>query len=120
MKKYTRITLEGREKVYLLKKQDLNISSIAKELGRNQSTVSRELKRCFQDPLGYIPDRAHNLYLKGWARNKALFLDKPLQDYVITKLVNSRWTPKEISASLRLRNDGMKACPETIYQFIRE
>ena len=59
MSEYTRISLEEREKIYLLQRQNLNITSIARELGRNKSSVSRELKRSISDPLGYIPDRAH-------------------------------------------------------------
>ena len=62
MKKYTRISLEEREKIYLLLRQGLNITCIAKLLQRNKSSISRELKRSISDPLGYIPDRAHFIY----------------------------------------------------------
>jgi IS30 family transposase len=118
MKKYTRISLEEREKIYLLLKKNLNVSTIAKELGRNKSNISREIRRCKDNHLGYIPDRAHAMYRAGLSRNKALFLEKNLQDYVISKLTIYRWTPKEISASLKLSDSGLKASPELIYQFI--
>ncbi len=118
MPEYTRISLEEREKIYLLQKRNFNITSIARELGRDKSNISRELKRCANDPLGYMPDRAHAMYRGGLARNKLLFLDKSLQDYVILRLTISRWTPKEISASLKLSDLGLKASPELIYQFI--
>ncbi len=67
---------------------------------------------------GYIPDRAHGMYRTGLLRNKALFLNKNLQDYIISKLTICRWTPKEISASSKLNDLGLKASPELIYQFI--
>lgn len=118
MRKYTRISFEEREKIYLLKKQGLNVTSIAKELGRHKSSISRELKRCKDNPLGYIPDRAHAMYRDGLSRNKVLFLNKILQDYVISKLTMCRWTQKEISVSLKLNDLGLKASPELIYQFI--
>ncbi len=118
MSEYTRISFEEREKIYLLEKQGLNVTSIAKELSRHKSNISRELKRCKDDPLGYIPDRAHAMYRANLSRNKALFLDPTLQDYVISKLTICRWTPKEISASLKLINLELKASPELIYQFI--
>lgn len=118
MSEYTRISFEEREKIYLLEKQGLNITSISKELGRHKSNISRELKRCKDDPLVYIPDRAHAMYRAGLSRNKSLFSDKTLQDYVITKLTVCRWTPQEISASLKLGDLGLKASPELIYQFI--
>ncbi len=118
MSEYTRISFEEREKIYLLQRQNLNITSIARELGRNKSSISRELKRSIGDPLGYIPDRAHFIYRIKLSRNKSLFQSKELQDYVISKLTISRWTPKEISASLKLSDLGLKASPELIYQFI--
>jgi hypothetical protein len=73
MPEYTRISFEEREKIYLLQKQGLNVTSIAKELDRHKSNISRELKRCKEDPLGYIPDRSHAVYRAGLLRNKALF-----------------------------------------------
>ena len=98
MKKYTRISLEEREKIYLLLRQGLNITCIAKILQRNKSSISRELK----NPLGYIPDRAHFIYRINLSRNKLLFQNKELQNYVLLKLTISRWTPTETSASLKL------------------
>lgn len=118
MKKYTRISLEEREIIYLLLQEGSNISDIANNLCRNKSSISRELKRCSNDTLGYMPDRAHTLYRDGLSKNKALFLNKQLQDYIINKLVNNRWTPKEISASLKVFGLKMRASAETIYQFI--
>lgn len=118
MKKYTRISLEEREIIYLLLQEGSNISCIANNLRRNKSSISRELKRCSNDSLGYMPDRAHNLYRSGLSRNKALFLNEQLQEYVITKLINNRWTPKEISASLKTSGLEARASAETIYQFI--
>lgn len=49
-----------------------------------------------------IPDRAHAIYKLGLSRNKALFLNKNLQNYIISKLTICRWTPKEMSVSLKL------------------
>ncbi len=118
MIKYTRLSLEERENIYLLQRQGLNITSIAGELGRHKSSISRELKRCAGDYLGYLPDRAHFIYRIKLSRNKLLFQSEELQAYVISKLAISRWTPKEISASLILSNLELKASPETIYQFI--
>jgi IS30 family transposase len=108
MSEYRRISLEEREKIYLLQKQGLNITSLSKELSRHKSNISRELKRCVDDRLGYIHDRA------GLLRNKDLFSDKGLQEYVISKLTICRWTPKEILASLKLNDLGLKESSEVI------
>ena len=85
MKKYSRISLKEREIIYLLLQEGSNISCIANNLCRNKSSISRELKKCSNDSLGYMPDRAHNLYREWLSRNKALFLNEQLQDYVISK-----------------------------------
>lgn len=45
MKSYTHFTLEERESIYLLLKFNKKVSEIAKELGRNKSSVSREIRR---------------------------------------------------------------------------
>ncbi|WP_139699580.1 helix-turn-helix domain-containing protein, partial [bacterium endosymbiont of Bathymodiolus sp. 5 South] len=43
MQKYTQLTCEQRYHIYLLNKQGYNQTFIAKSMGRNKSTISREL-----------------------------------------------------------------------------
>ena len=45
MQKYTQLTYEQRYHIYLLNKQGYNQTFIAKSMGRNKSTISRELSR---------------------------------------------------------------------------
>ena len=45
MQKYTQLTYEQRCHIYLLNKQGYNQTFIAKSMGRNKSTISRELSR---------------------------------------------------------------------------
>ncbi|CAB5506942.1 hypothetical protein [uncultured Gammaproteobacteria bacterium] len=45
MKKYTQLTCEQRYHTYLLNKQGYSQTFIAKSMGRNKSTISRELSR---------------------------------------------------------------------------
>jgi hypothetical protein len=47
MQKYTQLTYEQRYHVYLLNKQGYNQTFIAKSMGRNKSTISRELSSVF-------------------------------------------------------------------------
>jgi IS30 family transposase len=61
MKKYNRITLNEREKIYNLMRVGHNHTIIAKKLNRHKSSISRELKRCSVSQLGYLPDRANDL-----------------------------------------------------------
>jgi IS30 family transposase len=45
MQKYIQLTYEQRYHIYLLNKQGFNQTFIAKSMGRNKSTISRELSR---------------------------------------------------------------------------
>jgi IS30 family transposase len=45
MQKYTQLACEQRYHIYLLNKQGYNQTFIAKSMGRNKSTISRELSR---------------------------------------------------------------------------
>ena len=63
MSRYKRLSLEEREKIYLLQRNNLSGLEIAKMLNRHKSTISRELRRFKGEELGYLPDKAHYLEL---------------------------------------------------------
>jgi IS30 family transposase len=68
--------------------------------------------------LGYLPDKAHKYYRAGLSRNKPLFLNIRLQNYVIDKLTNKHWSPEQISGRLKQQQRSFYASTETIYKFI--
>lgn len=119
MERYTRITLEEREKIYLLKKENYSQSEIAKKLGRHKSTISRELS-LNSSKIAYLPDSAMEMSVKRRQHNKLTKLDKnpDLKAHIILKLKEDRWPPEAISA--RLKNDPKmpNISHETIYKFI--
>ena len=99
------------------------ITEIATALGRNKSTISREVRRN-KDPMSgeYMPYRAQQLSSERLKRPKPRkVLDyAPLRDYVQGKL-DEHWSPEQISWRLKVDfpdNEYMRACPETIYQAI--
>ena len=99
------------------------ITEIAEALGRNKSTISREVRRN-TDPRSneYMPYRAQQLSTERLKRPKPRkVLDyPPLRDYVQQKL-DEHWSPEQISHRLKVDfpdNEHMRACPETIYQAI--
>src|SRR3989344_8395534 len=64
--KYKHLSLEEREKLYCLKAQGYSLRDIAKKLGRNQSSLTRELQRNINygnEYFGneYLPCRAQQL-----------------------------------------------------------
>ncbi len=99
------------------------VTEIAEALGRNKSTISREVRRN-TDPRSneYMPYRAQQLSTERLKRPKPRkVLDyPPLRDYVQQKL-DEHWSPEQISHRLKVDfpdNEHMRACPETIYQAI--
>ena len=98
MIKYHRMTLLEREKIYELFKANKNQTFIAKQLGRNKSSINREIARCSSDPIGYIPDRAN------------------LANGVIA-LLKECWSPEQILGRMKLENKGISVVShETIYK----
>lgn len=100
-----------------------SFTEIANALGRNKSTISREVRRN-TDPMSneYMPYRAQQLSTERLKRPKPRkVIDyAPLHDYVQQKL-DEHWSPEQISWRLKLDfpdNEYMRACPETIYQAI--
>lgn len=56
---YCHFTIDEREKTYLLYNKGLSIRNIAQKLGRNPSSVSRELRRIKDE---YMPHKAQKDY----------------------------------------------------------
>jgi len=63
MSNYTQLTQEERYQIYILKKAGNKQTEIARLLGRDKSTISRELKRN-TGLKGYRPKQAHEQTLK--------------------------------------------------------
>jgi IS30 family transposase len=118
MSEYKRLSLEEREKIYLLRQTGKTIAKISRCLDRHKSTISRELNRFKDSVLGYLPDKAHMEYKSKLSRNKSLFSNSKLQDDVIKKLTQDRWSPQQISGRLKQQKSSIYVCTETIYKFI--
>lgn len=61
---YTHLTIEDRACIYFYYKKDLKVSEIAKLLGRDKSTISRELRRNHSRDEGYNAIGAQRKYNK--------------------------------------------------------
>jgi IS30 family transposase len=98
----------------------VGVRSIARELGRDASTVSRELARNSDPSGGYRPSVAQRMATARLARPR---LRKLAADPVLAALVqgwlDAKWSPEQISASLAAAfpNDpDRRLAVETIYQ----
>ncbi len=123
-KKYTRLTLAEREKIsqgiYAMEKN----KDIALRLGRDPSTISREIKKqikkkrwCYSAIKGQEIAQENNIK-KG--RKKKLLENEELRNYVYEKL-RKKWSPEEIAKRLKIdypNNMNMRISHESIYQHI--
>lgn len=93
--------------------------SIATELGRSPSSVSREIKRNLpQEFFRYTSRLAHERALKGRhsrGREERLKNDR-VRSYVVSRL-KLRWSPEQISGRIRI-DLGETVSHEAVYQFI--
>ena len=115
-KNYTRISLKEREIIYKLHLEKKSLSEIAKITGRNKSSISRELTRCKDSDLGYIPDKAETQAKHRQQRHKQLLSNKELLEFVSERL-RKGWSPEQISGRLKLEKNPLQISHETIYKF---
>ena len=117
--KYKQITVEERERIQELLWQKVSARGIAKELGRNASSISREIKRnqTKQRQL-YRPRLAHEKALERRTHRGSRKLDTNyrLKQYVTAHL-KIGWSPEQIATGAA-NAVGIRISYEAIYQYI--
>ncbi len=114
------LSLAERERIADMLAAKTSKRAIARALGRNPGSISREINRNSHPVLGYQPYGAHRTATAARARPKASKLteDGALREYVKDKLL-TRWSPEQIS-KLLIKNfpddERMRVSHETIYQ----
>jgi IS30 family transposase len=116
MKPYTRLSQSEREQIFLLLYEGYSLREIGKRLGRNHTTLSRELKTCTGKE--YSPVKAHTEAVQLRHKSDHHKLDDPLlQTYVIRKL-GDHWSPEQIAGRLTYTGSAITVVHETIYAFL--
>jgi IS30 family transposase len=78
MKKYKQLTHKERYQIYALIKEGFNYSQIAKNIGVNKSTISREIKRNSKSKNTYHPDSASiEVFARGLIVNRVSISKRP-------------------------------------------
>ncbi len=119
-KKYKQLGQQERDRIYLLKKQGLTNAAIASRLGRDKSTIGRELRRNLHLKFKqYLPDTAQRKADKRKRSNrKQCYLDKqPQLKWKILYRLKRGWSPDLIAGRLKELKDAYFN-QESIYQFI--
>lgn len=115
MKNYTQLNEENRFEIHGLKKAALSLRKIAQEIGKNPSTISRELKRN-EGNRGYRPKQAQEKatdrkkYAKKFRKMNAKLIEK------IEAMLHQDWSPEQISGVLA--KEGVLISTERIYQHV--
>lgn len=119
-KHYIQLEQKERDWIFLLKRKGMSNSGIAHELGRDKSTIGRELKRNTHQKLHqYLPDTAGRKASRRRERGrKQCYVDKqPMLKKRIIGLLKKGWSPDLIAGRLkRLRRISLNQ--ESIYQFV--
>ena len=119
-KNYKQLDQKERDRIFQLKKKGLTNSKIAEQLGRDKTTIGRELKRNIHHRFHqYLPDTAQRKANKRKIVNrKQRYMDKQLKlKRQILYRLKKGWSPDLIAGRLKqLKMYYLNQ--ESIYQFI--
>ena len=120
MSHYKHLTIEEREKLYLMRGQGKSLREIAREIDRSVSTLSRELSRNKGSHRPYSPSAAQRRYEKkrhNCGRTRILAAPGP-QEVIRHLIEDEYWSPEQIQHRLALENNPLQLSFITIYRAI--
>ncbi|MPV87012.1 IS30 family transposase [Ostreibacterium oceani] len=112
---YTHLTDYERYHIFILRKSKISLSEIARKLGRDKSTISREIQRN-TGKRGYRPKQANHL-----AQGRKRKGNQQITDFgfaYISYLIENDWSPEQIHGRLKLMGWIDVPSIERIYLFI--
>ena len=116
------LTFPEREFLYRLKKRGESKSEIARVMGRDRSTIYRELKRN-TGGCGYRPKQAERLAKqRRLACRRGWKLDNPRVHKYVREKLEKRWSPDEVARRTRRDFPRQRKCwlsRQTIYDWIK-
>jgi IS30 family transposase len=119
-KSYKQLTQSEREYIASLLSEGCSLGNIAKAIGRNKSTISRELARNSPpERRRYTPCRAHARACerKTEANTHERLKNDFIRQYVKDGLEKG-WSPEQISGRIQIDHPGTFINHEAIYQYI--
>lgn len=120
---YTRLSAEEREEISRALAQGHTYGQIASSLGRQTSTISRELSRLRYRPTTYRATFAQEITegKRNHRKTHKLLTNDELRAYVEDKLLKERWSPQQIAERLKIaypERMDMRVSHEAIYTYI--
>lgn len=121
-KQYNQITADERDKIAVYLAGGFNYSDIARMLGRDRSSIMREINRNgskqYRVYTSMYADR-RSMERKSTANRHARLKDPFIRDYVHIKL-KEQWTPELIAGRLNQDHSEWSISHEAVYQYIYE
>lgn len=114
------LTLEQREMIMAFRAQGETITEIARRIGKDKGTVSRELKRNLNGKGQYVACAAQCKYneRRRSCRRRLKLSEEGLFDKVRSLFVDRHWSPEQISERMRLEAGTAVISASTIYRAI--
>ena len=119
-KQYEHINADERDKIAVFKAHGFNFSDIVRMLGRNRSTITREIQRNGAEQRNvYTSMRAQSKSeaRKSQANTHERLKNSVIREYVTDKL-KEKWTPEIIAGRFKKEHPGESISHEAIYQYI--
>ena len=116
---HTHLTLSEREDIMLMRRERKGVSDIARAIGRDKSTVSRELRRNSCERF-YRASTAQRRYgeRRLACRRPAILDDERVFGLVRDKFLEEQWSPEQIEGRLALELGVSPVSDTTIYRGI--
>ena len=119
-KPYKQLTADERDEIAIFMARGFNLSNIARMLGRDRSTISREIRRNGAAKYKrYTPHaaEARSKLRKSAANTHPRLKNLFIRDYVHQKIKDG-WTPEIIAGTLKKEHPENSISHESIYQYI--
>jgi transposase, IS30 family len=123
-KSHKKITLEEREQIFGLIKQDASVREIARFLERSPSSISQELRRNGMTRETYSLAEAQvdrNILASYKGRKRKLKEGKHPLTLIRKWILEDKWSPEQVSGILKIRykkNPMKQVSHESIYKYI--
>lgn len=120
-KKYHHLTVQDREMIAVLKAKGKSFSKIGQAIGKDKSTVSRELSRNVpsQHKGYYLGHKAQDRAYQRWqtSHHRLRLNDDETREYV-EKHLKEGWSPELIAGRIKIDKPRLSISHESIYQYI--
>ncbi len=123
MTTYHHLSPEERAYIMLERERGSTLRQIALQLGRSPATLSREVRRNTRTTryCATYAGKAYTHRRRDCVRPRKLQANQALRDRVQSLLLNLKWSPEQIAATLKAdfpEQPAMHVSPETIYAHI--